>query len=87
MLLDDLKKKAVSVAAFATHEAAQGQLMTACRKLLSEQGEASGATRAPQTLALYAALDSAQRLQWFDILEREFARDVTRASGSTRSRA
>jgi malonyl-CoA decarboxylase len=78
MLLDDLKKKAVSVAALATRANAQRQLIVACRKLLSEEGEISGATRALQTLALFAALDGAQRLQWFDTLKREFAPDPAR---------
>jgi malonyl-CoA decarboxylase len=87
MLLDDLKKKAVSVAALATRATAQRQLIAACRKLLSEEGEASGATRALQTLALYAALDSVQRLQWFDALKREFAPDPARVLAAAQAYA
>ena len=75
MLLDNLKKKAVMLASGGT---AVRQLVTACRKLLSEEGEASGTTRAKQTLELYAALDTAQRLQWFSALKRDFAPDPER---------
>ncbi len=75
MLLDNLKRKAAQLAG---HGAAIRHLTVACRKLLSEEGEASGATRAKQTLELYAALDPAQRLQFFNLLKREFAPDPAR---------
>jgi malonyl-CoA decarboxylase len=84
MLLDELRKKAV---ALATHSTAQRNLIAACRKLLSEEGEASGATRALQTLALYASLDNAQRLKWFDTLRREFAPDPARVLAAAQAYA
>jgi malonyl-CoA decarboxylase len=75
MLLDDLKQKA---ALLAGGSIAVNELVAACRKLISEEGEASGATRAKQTLAFYASLDQAQRVMWFDALRREFAPDPAR---------
>jgi malonyl-CoA decarboxylase len=50
-------------------------MVQACRQLISEQGEASGTTRAKETLALYAELDGAQRVKWFESLKRDFAPD------------
>lgn len=38
-------------------------MAVACEKLLSEELEASGTSRAQQALALYAALDAPHRLQ------------------------
>lgn len=49
------------------------QVVTACKKLLSGEDEASGTSRAQQTLALYAVLDAPHRLQWFAAFKREFA--------------
>lgn len=49
------------------------QLVTACKKPLSGEGEALGTSRAQQTLALYAVLDAPHRLQWFAAFKREFA--------------
>ncbi len=84
MLLDNLKKKAAMLAGGGT---SVRQLVSASRKLLSEEGEASGTTRAKQTLDLYAALDAAKRLQWFGALKRDFAPDPERVLAAAKAYA
>jgi malonyl-CoA decarboxylase len=69
--LDSLRKQATAI----TRDAKVRRMVKACRQLISEQGEASGTTRAKETLALYADLDAVQRAKWFDALKREFAPD------------
>lgn len=60
------------------------RLVQDCRALLSEEGEASGTSRAAATLAQYAALGSepsaarTQRLAFFQALKRDFAPDAER---------
>ncbi len=51
------------------------KLVDACRQLLSERGEASGVSRAQETLALYAALGREEQLNFFEALRTEFAPD------------
>jgi malonyl-CoA decarboxylase len=72
--LDSLRKQATAI----TRDAKVRRMVKACRQLISEQGEASGTTRAKETLALYADLDAVQRAKWFDALKREFAPDPQR---------
>lgn len=84
MLLDSLKKKA---ALLARHTPSVREVVVACRKLLSEEGEASGTTRAAQTIALYAALDPQHRLQFFDALKREFSPDPQRVLAAAQAYA
>lgn len=51
------------------------KLLSACKQLLSDEGEASGTHRAVETLRLYAALDDTGRAAFFDALKRDFAPD------------
>lgn len=51
------------------------KLVDACRQLLSERGEASGVSRAQETLALHAALTREEQLNFFEALRNEFAPD------------
>jgi malonyl-CoA decarboxylase len=71
MIFDALKSKAASLKS----DSRVRKLVLACRKLLSEKGEASGASLAGETLALYAELDSDQRVRFFKILALEFSPD------------
>jgi malonyl-CoA decarboxylase len=48
------------------------QVVALCRALLGERGEASGAALARQVLAAYRQLDAVERVQFFDVLAREF---------------
>ena len=50
-----------------------GDVLALCSKLLSERGEASGATLARETLAAWHRLDEAGRGQFFDTLAREYS--------------
>jgi malonyl-CoA decarboxylase len=52
------------------------RLIDACWQLLSEEGEASGTTRAKETLALYEELDADDQAQFFDALKLEFSPDA-----------
>jgi malonyl-CoA decarboxylase len=72
MIFDSLKSSAKSLS---PRDRAVRRLVQACRQLISEEGEASGATRARETLALYAELDTAQRMSFFDALKRDFSPD------------
>ena len=72
MIFDSLKSTAKSLS---SRDRAVRRLVQACRQLISEEGEASGATRAKETMALYAELDAAQRTGFFDALKREFSPD------------
>ncbi len=54
------------------------KLLSACRQLLSERGEASGVALAQDTLALYAALAKDDQLAFFQALKTEFAPDPQR---------
>ncbi len=69
-MFDSLK---LSAKLLSGRDRAVTRLVAACRQLLSEEGEASGATRARETLALYAALDATQRARFFDALKRDFS--------------
>lgn len=51
------------------------KLVDACRQLLSERGEASGVSRAQETLALYATLTREEQVNFFEALKTEFAPD------------
>ena len=55
-----------------------GKLVAACTQLLSEGGEASGASLAQQTLALYAELSKDEQLVFFHALKTEFSPDPQR---------
>jgi malonyl-CoA decarboxylase len=48
-------------------------VLSLCRALLGERGEASGVALARETLAAYRELDAEARGQFFDILAREFS--------------
>lgn len=54
-------------------------LVTACKELLSERGEASLRTRAQATLAAYARLNAEEQHQFFQALQKRFAPDARRA--------
>ncbi len=71
MIFDALKSKAASLKS----DSRVRKLVLACHKLLSEKGEASGASLARETLALYSELDSDQRVRFFKILALEFSPD------------
>ena len=45
------------------------------RTLISERGEATGAVLARRAVALYAGLEAAGRLRFFDVLARDFSPD------------
>jgi malonyl-CoA decarboxylase len=83
-MFDEMKRKA---ALLAGGSLAVNELTSACRKLLSEQGEASGATRARQTLTIYDQLDQSQRAKWFDALRREFAPNPARVLAAAQAYA
>ncbi|MBL8525123.1 MAG: malonyl-CoA decarboxylase family protein [Betaproteobacteria bacterium] len=51
------------------------RLVEACLQLLTERGEASGVSRAQETLALYAELSRDEQLVFFRALKTEFAPD------------
>ena len=51
------------------------RLIEACKQLLSERGEASGVSRAQETLALYAELSRDEQQVFFRALKTEFAPD------------
>ncbi len=70
MMFDSIKS---SVKAMSARDRAVTRLVVACRQLLSGEGEASGATRARETLALYAELESTQRALFFASLKLEFS--------------
>ena len=50
-----------------------GETLALCRKLLSERGEASGATLARETLAAWRRLDGAGRGEFFNALVRDYS--------------
>lgn len=49
------------------------KLIGACQQLLSERGEASGVSRAEETLALYATLSKEEQATFFQVLKTEFS--------------
>jgi malonyl-CoA decarboxylase len=51
------------------------KLIGACRQLLSERGEASGVSRAQETLVLYATLSKEEQTTFFQVLKTEFSPD------------
>ena len=69
-MFDSIKS---SVKALSGRDRTVTRLVAACRQLLSDEGEASGATRARETLALYAELDAPQRALFFASLKLEFS--------------
>lgn len=84
MIFDNLKS---SVKNLSGRDRAVSRLVTACRQLLSEEGEASGTTRAMETLALYAALDGVQRASFFEALKLEFSPDPEKVLGAAHAYA
>ncbi len=54
------------------------RLVDACQQLLTERGEASGVSRAQETLALYAELSRDEQPVFFRALKTEFAPDPER---------
>ncbi len=64
-----------------------GKLVTACRQLLSEGGEASGVSLAQETLALYAELSKDEQLVFFHALKTEFSPDPQRVLAAATSYA
>ncbi len=84
MIFDALKS---SVKNLSGRDRAVSRLVTACRQLLSEEGEASGTSRALETLALYAALDGVQRASFFEALKLEFSPDPERVLGAAHAYA
>ncbi len=84
MIFDTLKS---SVKNLSGRDRAVSRLVTACRQLLSEEGEASGTTRAMETLALYAALDGVQRASFFEALKLEFSPDPEKVLGAAHAYA
>ena len=71
MIFDSLKRSKPSQPT--NRDATVRRLVQACHELLSEEGEASGTTRAKETLAQYAALDAAQRVSLFQALRTDFS--------------
>jgi malonyl-CoA decarboxylase len=71
MIFDSLKRSTPSQPT--NRDSAVRSLVQACHELLSEEGEASGTTRAKETLAQYAALDAAQRVGFFQALKTDFS--------------
>jgi malonyl-CoA decarboxylase len=71
MIFDSLKRSKPSQPT--NRDSAVRSLVQACHELLSEEGEASGTTRAKETLAQYAALDAAQRVGFFQALKTDFS--------------
>ena len=49
-----------------------------CRHLLSERGEASQTALAQEIIIAYRAMNEKQRLQFFEMLSRDFAPDRSR---------
>ncbi len=84
MIFDALKS---SVKNLSGRDRAVSRLVTACRQLLSEEGEASGTTRALETLALYAALDGIQRASFFEALKLDFSPDPEKVLGAAHAYA
>ncbi len=84
MIFDSLKS---SVKSISLRDRAVTRLVTSCRQLLSEDGEASGATRAKETLALYAALDTTQRVRFFESLKFDFSPDPEKVLGAAHAYA
>ena len=73
--IKDMTGKALSL----RREAAKTRrLVDACHQLLTERGEASGVSRAQETLALYADLSREEQLTFFRALKTEFAPDPAR---------
>jgi malonyl-CoA decarboxylase len=72
MIFDSLKRNTGSKA---PRDTAVRRLVQACHELLSEEGEASGASRAKETLARYAELEPAQRVSFFQALKTDFSPD------------
>ena len=70
MIFDSLKSAPSGRPA---RDTAVRRLVQACHELLSEEGEASGASRAKETLARYAELDGPQRASFFQALKTDFA--------------
>lgn len=54
------------------------KLVGACHQLLSERGEASGVSRAQETLAIYATLSKDEQATFFQVLKSEFSPDPAR---------
>jgi malonyl-CoA decarboxylase len=71
MIFDSLKRSTPSQPT--NRDATVRRLVQACHELLSEEGEASGTTRAKETLAQYTALDAAQRASFFQALKTDFS--------------
>ena len=70
MIFDSLKSTSPGRPA---RDTAVRRLVQACHELLSEEGEASGTSRAKETLARYAELDGPQRVSFFQALKTDFA--------------
>ena len=51
------------------------RMAAACKRLLSERGEASGVSTASETLSQYQALAPDEQLAFFQSLKREFSPD------------
>ena len=63
-------------------EARAGNLIDACRDVLSRRGEASGTAMASRVLDHYASLDVAGRMAFFKALARDFGPDQKRLSAA-----
>ena len=63
------------------------RVVTSCRKLLSERGEAAGVSLARVTLDLYAALDKRGQEQFFAALLDEFSPDPMRVLAASQAYA
>jgi malonyl-CoA decarboxylase len=84
MIFDAIKS---SVNAMKPADRAVAKLVEACHKLISEEGEASGASRARETMALYAALDGNQRALFFSALKLSFSPNPEQVLGAAHAYA
>ena len=83
-MFESVQKRA---AAFARDGLKVRRLVTSCRKLLSEQGEAAGVSLARITLDLYRQLDEKEQARFFAALLGEFSPDPLRVIAASRAYA
>ncbi len=76
-----------SAAAIAPDRLKLRRVVTSCRKLLSERGEAAGVSLAKVTLDLYAALDKRGQERFFAALLDEFSPDPLRVLAASQAYA
>src|SRR5262245_29942834 len=73
-MFESVQKRAATIA----HDLKVRRLVTSCKKLLSERGEAAGVSLAKLTLDRYRELDHNERARFFAALLTEFSPDPAR---------